>query len=117
MVERTRSARNWWGVVMATVTREQAVDLLTKQVEGQFGVDELLEVHNELFPDEPFTEEEAHEDCIPLVEQIVAHLSRGLEPEEIVDVWSLIFPRHRHVWYDEEEERFHYNESKPTPAE
>ena len=102
---------------MATVTREQAVDLLTKQVEEHFGVDELLEVHNELFPDEPFTEEEAHEDYIPLVERIVDHLKGGLEPEEIVEVWSLIFPRHRNVWYDEEEERFHYNESKPTPAE
>jgi hypothetical protein len=102
---------------MATVTREQAVDLLTKQVEEHFGVDELLEVHNELFPDEPFTEEEAHEDCIPLVERIVDHLNGGLEPEEIVEVWSLIFPRHRNVWYDEEEERFHYNESKLTPAE
>src|SRR5438876_9617994 len=101
---------------MATVTREQAVDLLTKQVEEQFGVDELLEVHNELFPDESFTEEEAHEDDTPLVERIVEHLNGGLEPEEIVEVWSLIFPRHRNVWYDEEEKWFHFNESQPTPA-
>jgi hypothetical protein len=102
---------------MATVTREQAVDLLTKQVEEHFGVDELLEVDNELFPDEPFTAEEAHEDYFPLVKRIVDHLKGGLEPEEIVEMWSLIFPRHRNVWYDEEDERFHYNESKPTPAE
>jgi hypothetical protein len=102
---------------MATVTREQAVDLLKKQVEEHFGVDELLEVYNELFPDEPFTEEEAHKDDTSLVERIVDHLKGGLEPEEIVEVWSLIFPRHRHVWYDEEEERFHYHESKPTLAE
>jgi hypothetical protein len=102
---------------MATVTREQAVDLLTKQVEEHFGVDELLEVHNELFPDEPFTEEKAHEDRIPLVERIVDHLNGELEPEEIVEVWPLIFPRHHNVWYDEDEEQFHYNESKPTPAE
>ncbi len=102
---------------MATVTREQAIDLLTKHVEEHMGVDELLEVHNELFPDEPITEEEAHEDSFPLVERIVAHLKGGLEPEEIVELWSLIVPRHRKVWYDEEEERFHYKESKPTPAE
>jgi hypothetical protein len=102
---------------MTTVTGEQAVDLLTKQVEEHFGVDELLEVHNEIFPNEPFTEDEANEDCSPLVERIVDRLKSGLEPEEIVEVWSVIFPRHRNVWYDEEEERFHYNESKPTPAE
>ncbi len=102
---------------MATVTSEQAVDLLTKQVQEHFGVDELLEVHNELFPDDPFTDEEATKDCSRLVERIVGRLNGGLEPEEIVEVWSVIFPRHRNVWYDEEEERFHYNESKPTPAE
>jgi hypothetical protein len=102
---------------MTTVTREQAVDLLTKQVEEHFGVDELLEVGNELFPDEPFTEEEAHEDPTPLVELIVDHLNSGLEPEEIVDVWPLIFPQHRNIWYDEEEERFHFNEAKVTPTE
>jgi hypothetical protein len=97
---------------MATVTREQAVELLAKQVEEHFGLEELLEVHNELFPGEPFTK-----DNISLVERIVDHLNSGLEPEEIVEVWSVIFPRHRNVWFDEEEERFHYNESKPTPAE
>jgi hypothetical protein len=101
---------------MATVTREQAVDLLTKQVK-HFGAAELLEVHNELFPDEPFTPEEARKDRLSLVERIVNHLNGGLEPEEIVEVWPLISPRHRNVWYDEEEERFHFNESKPTPAE
>lgn len=102
---------------MTTVTRQQAVDLLRKQVEEHFGVDELLEVYNELFPDEPFTEEEANEDHIPLVERIVDHLKSGLEPEEIVDVWPLIFPQHGNVWYDEEEERFHYNESEVATAE
>ena len=102
---------------MATVTREQAVDLLTKQVEEHFGVDELLEVHNELFPERAVHRGKAHEDSIPLVERIVDHLNGGLEPEEIVEAWPLIFPRHHNVWYDEEEERFHYNESKLTPAE
>lgn len=101
---------------MTIVSREQAIDLLTKQVEEHFGVDELLEVDNELFSEEPSTAEEAHEDCFPLVERIVDHLNSGLEPEEIVDVWPVIFPQHRNVWYDEEEERFHYDEQKGAPA-
>jgi hypothetical protein len=102
---------------MATVTRKQAIDIMTKQVQEHFGVDELLEVHNELFPDRPFTEEEALQNYTPLVTRIVDHLNGRLEPEELVDLWSLIIPGHRKVWYDEEEERFHFNESKLTPAE
>jgi hypothetical protein len=36
--------------------------------------------------------------------------SPGLEIDEIMDLWGLIFPKHRNVWYDEEEEHIHYNE-------
>ena len=36
----------------------------------------------------------------------------------MIDLWGLIFPRHRNVWYDEEEERIHYNEeAEPVPSE
>jgi hypothetical protein len=47
----------------------------------------------------------------PLIERLVEHVNSGLEIDEVIDLWGLIFPRHRNVWYDdEEEERLHYNE-------
>jgi hypothetical protein len=41
-----------------------------------------------------------------------------LEIDEVIDLWRLILPRHRNLWYDEEEERIHYNEeAEAVPSE
>ena len=34
----------------------------------------------------------------------------GLEAEEIVDLWNVVFPEDRNVWYDEEAKTIHFNE-------
>jgi hypothetical protein len=103
---------------MPVVTKEQALELLTQEVQEKLGADELLEVYNEVFPDDPYTEEEAHEDVTPLIEQLVAHINSGLEIDVLMDLWGLLFPKHRNVWYDDEEERIHYNEeTEAIPAE
>jgi hypothetical protein len=94
---------------MPAVTKDKALELLTNEVQEKLGTDELLEVYNEVFPDDPYTEE-VHEDAMPLIERLVDHVNRGLETDEVIDLWGLIFPRHRNVWYDDEEERLHYNE-------
>ncbi len=95
---------------MPVVTKEQALELLTNEVQEKFGADELLEVYNEVFPDDPYTEAEANENVTPLIEQLVDHINSGQEIDEVMDLWRLIFPKHRNVWYDEEAERIHYNE-------
>ena len=95
---------------MPTVNKEQALELLTGALQETLDTDELLEVYNEVFPDQTHTEEEAHEDSFRLVEQLVDHIDSVLEIEEIIDLWGLILPKHRNVWYDDEEEKIHYNE-------
>lgn len=95
---------------MSVVTKDKALELLTDEVQEKLGADELLEVYNEVFPDNPYTEEEAYKDVTPLIERLVGHVNSGLEIDEVIDLWGLIFPRHRNVWYDDEEERLHYNE-------
>ena len=95
---------------MPVVTKEQALELLTNEVQEKLGADELLEVYNEVFPDDPYTEEEVHEDSWPLIEQLVDHINGGLEIDVLMELWRLIIPKHHHVWYDEVEERLHYNE-------
>src|SRR5262249_48755309 len=103
---------------MPVVTKEQALELLTNEVQEKLGPDELLEVYNEVFPEDPYTLEEAEEDSDPLVEQLVDHINGGLEIDEVMDLWGLIFPKHRNVWYDDEEERIHYNEEREAvPSE
>jgi len=95
---------------MPVVNKDRALELLTSEVQEKLGADEVLEVYNEVFPDDPHTEEAAHGDVTPMIERLVDHVNRGLEIAEVIDLWGLIFPRHRNVWYDEEEERIHYNE-------
>ena len=94
---------------MPVVTKEQALKLLTDEVQEKLGADELLEVYNEVFPDSPYTEE-VHEDVTPLIKPLVDHINSGLEIDVLMELWRLIFTKHRNVWYDEEEERIHYNE-------
>ena len=103
---------------MPVITKEQALELLTNEVQEKLGADELLEVYNEVFPDNPHTEQEVHEDVSPLIEQLVDHINSGLEIDLVMELWGLIFTKHRNVWYDEEEERIHYHEEAETvPAE
>ena len=37
------------------------------------------------------------------------YLGRGLEIEEILDLWNVAFPAARNVYYDDETETIHYN--------
>jgi antitoxin component of MazEF toxin-antitoxin module len=94
---------------MATITKHQAVHRLTEAVR-KASTDDLVEIYNELFPEKPITEDEAKEDPSTLVQKIVAHIDRGLEVEEILDLRYVILPKHRRVWFDEEEGLIHYDE-------
>lgn len=42
--------------------------------------------------------------------EIARRVREGLEAEEIVDLWNVVFPEDRQVWYDEEVNSICYNE-------
>lgn len=63
----------------------------------------LREIYSEIYPEKPPVESPSAAE--------LARLVRGeLEPEEIVDLWNVVYPADRNVWYDEEDEQVHYNE-------
>lgn len=95
---------------MPAVSRAQAVDLLTRAVEEQLPPDELLEIHNELFPDDACTAEEARNDPIRITQRLVGFINGGRDPSELPGLWGLVFTKDRNIWYNEEEDRVHYNE-------
>jgi hypothetical protein len=86
---------------MPAITTDRAVHLLTEAVE-KAPPDDLVEIYNELFPEEPTTESAARNAPGPLVQRAAGHISRGLEIEEILDLWNVVFPEHHDVWFDEE---------------
>lgn len=103
---------------MPVLARDQVIELLTKAVEELLPPDDLLQVHNELFPDDQVTREELDADDTPAIEDILNYINSDLAVEDLLDLWNLIYPKHRHVWYDDQAEKFHYHEeSSPLPAD
>lgn len=64
---------------------------------------QLPEIVAELFPERAPTGR-------PVASEIARHIRGGLEAEEIVDLWNVVFPQDRNVWYDEETKAVHFNE-------
>ena len=99
---------------MATLTKQQASARLTQAVR-KAPSDALVEIYNELFPEQPTTENQAKANPAAVNEKILAHIANGLEVEEILDLRYVIFPTHRRLWFDEEDGLFHYDEqSEPV---
>jgi hypothetical protein len=94
---------------MTTIPRQQAVDRLSEAVKNALP-DDLAEIHNELFPATPIVEEQAERDPHALVGKIIEHIESGLEVQEILDLWKVIFPKHHFVDFDEENGLVHYDE-------
>lgn len=100
---------------MSTIVKQQAISELAKAV-GKACPDDLAEIYNELFPEAPITEDETKQNPSAVARRIAAHIDGGLEVEEILDLWNVVFPSHRGVWYDEEGDVVHYNEKTEPVA-
>ncbi len=93
---------------MTSIPKAEAVSTLRQQIESTLGADDLVETYNELFPATPAarTGSRAVDD---LRREIVDYIDRGLETEEIVDLWNVVFPEHRRVAYDEDSDSIEYS--------
>lgn len=95
---------------MPTMMKQQAIDRL-RQAIASAHPDDLVEIYSELFPGEPAGHGGTNEDPAALAREIAAHIEGGLEVEEILDLWNVVFPAHRGIWYDDEEGLIHYDET------
>lgn len=86
---------------MPQITRAEAVDCLAVEVEKVHPA-VLIEIDSELFPQRQSGQALSRT-------ELVAHIRSSLYPEEIVDLWNVVFPADQNVWYDEEEEALHFN--------
>lgn len=95
---------------MPTIEVNDATKKLAEAVEHA-DTDLLSEFCAELFPESPLP------DTLTLGE-FAEHVRANLVAEEVVDLWNVVFPRDRHVWYNEETNRIHYNEElSAAPAD
>lgn len=92
---------------MPALSTSEAAERLAKVVEQATA---LSEIYAELFPEKPAM-------ATPTAADLARHVRSGLEAEELVDLWNVVFPADRNVWYDEEDEKIHYNEEAVGYAE
>jgi len=100
---------------MPMITVDEAIDRLVQAIE-QAQADDLAEIYTELFPDRQSPDATGPARS-PLVRRIVDHIRQGIETEEIVDLWNVIYPEDRNVWFDEEDRVLRYNEPELRYAE
>lgn len=87
---------------MPALSKSEASEKLARGVEKAKPSD-IPEIYSELFPERA--------SATPSVaSEIATYIRSGLEAEEIVDLWNVVFPEDRNVWYDEEAKSFHFNE-------
>lgn len=94
---------------MPVLSTNEAAERLAKVVEKAKPT-ALTEIYAELFPEKPAA-------GAPSATDLAQHVRSGLEAEELVDLWNVVFPADRNVWYDEEDEKIHYNEEALGYAE
>lgn len=96
---------------MATITKDQAVRRITESV-PKLPLEDLVEVYNDIFLEERATEEEVRKNRNSIQNRIDDHIRRGLEIEEILDLWRVFFPQDRNVFYDDETNTIHLDEKE-----
>lgn len=87
---------------MPALSTNEAAERLAKVVEKAKPT-ALAEIYDELFPEKPVA-------ALPSAAHLAQHIRNGLEAEEIVDLWHVVFPADRNVWYNEEDDEIRYNE-------
>jgi hypothetical protein len=87
---------------MPALTKNQASEKLATVVEKALPA-ALAEIYGELFPEKPAA-------APPSAIVLAQHIRSGLEAEEIIDLWNVVFPADRNVWYDESDDKIRYNE-------
>jgi hypothetical protein len=96
---------------MPTLRLNEAIERLARAAEAA-SPDNLIEIYAELFPRRGRPTVTG-----TLGRELAEQIRSGLEPEEVVDLWGVVFPADRHVYYDEEANLVRYNEEEPWYAE
>jgi hypothetical protein len=96
---------------MPAISTSEATERLAEAVE-KAPTGHLPEIYDEIFPTKPLPET----GC-PTASDLASHIRAGFDPEEIVDLWRVMFPADRNIYYDEEEEVVRYNDSEARYAD
>jgi hypothetical protein len=97
-------------MTMPAIPMKEAVERLARAVE-EASSEDLVQYYAELYPEKPLPDVSGVNAAV-LATVMAAHIREGIEPEEVVDLWYVIFPTSRNVCYDVEDGTLRYNEMR-----
>jgi exosome complex RNA-binding protein Rrp42 (RNase PH superfamily) len=100
---------------MYTIPKAEAIERLARAVE-KASTEDLIEIYAELFPVAPRLDATGPKFAEIAVE-MARHIRSEIEPEEMVDLWNVVFPAARNVYYDEIDDTLRYIERDLRYAE
>lgn len=100
---------------MSAIPKKEAVERLAKAVENS-SPDDLVQVYTELYPADPYPDATGAK-AKQLATDLAAQIRTGIEPDEIVDLWHVVFPSDRRVYWDEEDDVLRHRDRRGTYAE
>jgi hypothetical protein len=86
---------------MPSIPLKTAIERLSAAVHGMRS-DDVHAVFDELFPEDVAGDVTTSAVIADLTRRIDEHIMRGLEPEEVVDLWNVVYPDDRAVYFDDE---------------
>ena len=92
---------------MPEMTPADAVQTLIEKARAM-DVDDLRDAHNELFPETPILPIDPGPQEADIRRKVLDYLGHGVAVEEILDLWSAVFPDASNLSYDEETGTIHY---------
>jgi hypothetical protein len=92
---------------MPELAPAEAVQTLTEKVRAM-DLDDLRDAHNELFPEAPIPPIEPSSQGAGVRQKVLTYLAGKLAVEEILDLWSAVFPEAWNIYYDDETGKIHY---------
>lgn len=97
---------------MPAISKSEAVERLAQAVEAATS-DDLVDIYAELFPDRSRLRPA---DAEKRRGEIAEYVRTKMEPEELVDLWNVVYPTHRNVYYDDADGLLCYNQEEPWYA-
>ena len=97
---------------MPAIPKSEAIEQLARAAETASPAD-FVDMYEELFPRKLRLEDYAK----PFVEEVASYIRTKIEPEEIVDLWNVTFPKAWSIYYDDEDELIVYSLEQPDFAD
>lgn len=98
---------------MNTISRLEAIHQLRERVETVLSSDDVIEVYRELSPEDSTDRTTLERDPDGLKKRVLSELVDQLNGVTVEEVWSVVFPEHRRVEFDADNDALRY---KANPA-